>query len=92
MSLRGFLNFLIACDHSATKELIRLAANTILKNGGMDKRLDAQWATRWFKRNKHWYRANRTKSLAAERKGIHTQEDIEEHFALFQEVCQATWN
>ena len=45
-ALRQFINFLIGIGHQATKKHILLAVNSILRDDGSTRTVDAQWARR----------------------------------------------
>ena len=67
---------------------IRISANSILKEAGSTRRLDNQWARRWFKRNKGWYKNLRVKTLVAERKAVYKREDLEYYFSEFKNAIE----
>jgi hypothetical protein len=86
--LRSYIDYLIFIGHKANKVHIRLGANSILRQAGSTRRVDNQWARRWFKRNKGWYKNLRAKTLAAERKAAHRQEDLEHYFSEFKSTIK----
>jgi hypothetical protein len=47
-----------------------------------------KWASRWLQRNKEWFKTCRSKTLAAERKAVHTKKELEEHFERFRMAMQ----
>ncbi|KAG4427154.1 hypothetical protein IFR05_017364, partial [Cadophora sp. M221] len=62
-ALREYISFLIFCGHQATKSSIRCAANSILRSSHSIRIVNQQWADRWFKSNKKWYKTLRAKTL-----------------------------
>lgn len=81
--LRGYIDYLIYLGHKATFMHIRLGANSILKESGEARTVNTQWASRWFNRNRIWYKTLRAKTLAAERKAAHKKEDLDIHFCEY---------
>src|SRR5450755_3193756 len=86
-ALKQYLDFLISIGHQAGKKHIFLGANSVLRAAGKARRVDAQWAKRWFQRNREWYKTIRGRTLAVERRECHTPEDVVHHFEDFQEAC-----
>ena len=87
-ALKAYIDYLIGIGHQATKKHILLGGNAIIQGAGINKRLDTQWAGRWFKRNKGYFKTIKTRSLSFERKATHNKEDILKHFVDFSDIVQ----
>jgi hypothetical protein len=88
LALRQFIDFLIYLGHKADQRAIRAAANKLLDYTGSTHPATRLWASRWFKRNKDWFKTLRAKTLAQERKAAHRKEDLEEHFKEFYSALE----
>jgi hypothetical protein len=82
-ALKAYLDRCIYLGRPSKKRYLRAAANTILRNSGIERMVSKRWTTRFLTRNPQ-YKKLRTKPLAAERQAAQERLQIEEHFQRFQ--------
>jgi hypothetical protein len=81
------MGFLTRIGMPPSKSDIRYAADLILARKG-EPLVSKEWARRWLKRNRDFYKTTRANTLAAERKAVHTVEDIHHHFEHFKNMIE----
>jgi hypothetical protein len=86
--LKGYISFLIYTGIGVETKHIERAANSILRADNCLTVVSSRWPVRWLERNTEWIKSIRSKTIHAERKAAHVQEEIERHFNAFQETVE----